>query len=107
MKEERRYFVYITQSASRRAIYIGITNSLDRRVLQHRNARGSQFAEDYRAFRLIYHEVFHDVRSAIRREKQLKGWRREKKLTLVAKMNPQFRDLAAGWGEPIELLEPF
>ena len=94
---EYRFYVYILQSASRRALYIGMTNNLHRRVFQHKTHQFEGFTDDYNAVRLVYWESFGDVHNAIAREKQLKRWRREKKMWLVEKMNPQWRDLAADW----------
>lgn len=78
MIRERHYYVYIMQSASRRALYIGMTNSLHRRVWQHKNHIFEGFTDDYNAVRLVYWESFDDVRNAIDREKKLKSWRRER-----------------------------
>jgi len=97
MPREYHFYVYIMQSASRRALYIGMTNDLRKRVWQHRNHTCEGFTDDYNATRLVYWECFEDVRNAIDREKQLKGWRREKKLWLIERMNPSYRDLAADW----------
>ena len=79
------------------ALYIGMTNDLRKRVWQHRNHSSEGFTDDYNATRLVYWESFEDVKNAIEREKQLKGWRREKKLWLIEKLNPGWKDLAAGW----------
>jgi len=85
-----KYFVYMLNSSSRRALYTGITNALTTRVLEHRRAENPKsFTAQYRAFRLVYYEEFADVRAAIAREKQIKGWTRAKKNALVASMNPQ------------------
>jgi len=97
MPREYHFYVYIMQSASRRALYIGMTNDLRKRMWQHRNHTSEGFTDDYNATRLVYWECFEDVRNAIDREKQLKGWRREKKLRLIERMNPSYRDLAADW----------
>jgi putative endonuclease len=99
MRCEYQFYVYILQSASRRALYIGITNNLRRRVWQHKTHAFEGFSDDYNAVRLVYWERFERVCNAIAREKQLKGWRREKKLSLIRQMNPQWRDLAADWYE--------
>jgi putative endonuclease len=99
MREEKRYYVYMLQSASRRALYIGMTSNLRERVFQHKNHRWEGFTGDYNAVRLVYWESCDEVHKAIGREKQLKGWRREKKLWLIARQNPQWRDLAADWFE--------
>ncbi len=94
---EHRYCVYMMQSSSRRALYIGMTNNLHRRVFEHKMHRMEGFTDDYNATRLVYWESFDDVHKAIGREKQLKNWRREKKLWLVARFNPEWKDLAADW----------
>jgi len=94
---EYHFYIYVMQSASRRALYIGMTNDLRKRVYQHRNHATDGFTDDYNATRLVYWESFEDVGNAIEREKQLKGWRRKKKLRLVERMNPGWKDLAADW----------
>ena len=93
---QRLYFVYILASKSRRT-YIGVTNDLQRRVWQHRNKRISGFTAVYNMTSLVYFESTPDVRSAIAREKELKGWRREKKVALIERENLGWRDLAADW----------
>jgi putative endonuclease len=107
MRRERRYYVYILTSSSRRALYIGITNDIYIRVMQHRNpdAGSDSFTAKYRVTRLVYVEVFKDVRNAIAREKELKGWTRNRKNALVQSANPGWRDLAEGWGEKFPTLE--
>src|SRR5258708_17537141 len=91
------FYVYILQSASRRALYIGMTNNLRHRVFQHKTHQFEGFTDDYNAIRLVYWEKFESVGKAIAREKQLKRWRREKKRWLIETMNPKWRDLAADW----------
>jgi putative endonuclease len=97
MAREYRFYVYIMQSASRRALYTGMTNNLRKRVWQHKTHGFEGFTDKYNAVRLVYWESFEDVRNAIDREKQLKGWRREKKMWLIASMNAGWKDLAADW----------
>jgi putative endonuclease len=79
--------------ASGNAMYIGVTNNLENRVLQHRTGKGSEFAKKYRVTRLVYAEEFDHPTDAIAREKQLKGWRWERKNELVRSINPEWRDL--------------
>src|SRR5437762_12406543 len=79
---------------SRVVLYTGITNSLVRRVWQHQNGETEGFTKTYNVNRLIYYECFNDRRDAIAREKELKGWRRDKKNALVEKMNPKPADIA-------------
>src|SRR5438552_15903139 len=99
MLREYRFYVYMLQSSSRRALYIGMTNNLRRRVFEHTMHRQEGFTDQYNAVRLVYWERYDDVYKAIAREKQLKGWRREKKLWLIARFNPGWTNLAAGWFE--------
>ncbi len=87
------YHVYILASASG-VLYTGVTNGLERRVVQHRQDLCDGFTKKYEVKRLVYFEGFGDVRDAISREKQIKGWRREKKLALIRRMNPKFGDLS-------------
>jgi putative endonuclease len=89
----RTYYVYILASKSRR-LYIGVTNNLERRMWEHKNKVVEGFTKQYNIDRLIYFEDITDVRSTIEREKQLKGWRREKKITLIETTNAAWEDLS-------------
>jgi putative endonuclease len=90
---ERRYFVYMMTRSSLSTMYIGVTNDVGRRVFEHRNAMGSEFAKKYRVTRLVYVEEYEDPNEAIAREKQLKGWKRIRKNELVRAANPNWEDL--------------
>ncbi len=90
---DKSYYVYILASRSRN-LYTGVTNSLQRRLLEHRQGLVPGFTSRYRIFRLVHSEVFSDIRNAIAREKEIKAWRREKKIRLVEKENPTWEDLA-------------
>ena len=90
------FYVYMMASANR-VLYIGVTNSLQRRVWQHKYGDVEGFTSKYRVTNLVYWESFDDVRNAINREKELKGWRRAKKVALIEEGNPKWKDLAAGW----------
>ena len=91
---QQNYFVYILTNAERHTVlYIGVTNSLERRASEHSLGLGSGFARQYNAHKLIYFEAYPDPTSAIAREKQLKSWSRSKKEVLVAKRNPEWRNL--------------
>jgi putative endonuclease len=92
MYEEKKYYVYIVASSSG-TLYIGVTNSLLRRIHEHKNGLIEGFSKKYSCHKLIYYEISGDVNSAIGREKQLKGWRREKKENLIKKFNPHWKDL--------------
>jgi putative endonuclease len=89
----RTYYVYILASKSRR-LYIGVTNDLSRRIWEHKNKVVEGFTKQYNIDRLVYFEDTTDVKSAIEREKQLKGWRREKKITLTETINAAWEDLS-------------
>ena len=91
---EKLYYVYILASRSR-TLYVGITNDLLRRMLEHRQGVGSEFTSKYRIHRLVFFETFRDVRVAIAREKEIKGWRREKKIGLNEAKNATWEDLLA------------
>ena len=98
MKERKTYAVYILASRSLN-LYIGVTSNLHQRVWQHKNRVFGGFTEKYKINRLVYHETFDDVRNAIDREKQLKGWIRAKKIALIKTINPTWLDLSEGWYE--------
>jgi putative endonuclease len=89
----RTFFVYILANRSR-SLYIGVTNDIARRLAQHRVAT-TGFTARYRCARLVFVELSTDAAAAIAREKQLKTWRREKKITLIEAMNPGWDDLAS------------
>ena len=87
------YHVYILASESG-VLYIGVTNQIDSRVAQHKRKLVPGFTSKYNVTKLVYFEPFQDIRNAIAREKQLKRWRREKKITLIERLNPNWRDLS-------------
>ncbi len=89
----RQYYVYIMANIAR-TLDIGVTNDLVRRVFEHRHTFMPGFTSRYNLTQLVYYEVFDDVRDAIAREKQLKGWLRTKKVALIETMNPGWEDLA-------------
>jgi putative endonuclease len=90
----RTYCVYILASRSR-TLYTGVTSSIRKRLFQHREGRLRGFTSQYRVHRLVHYETFGDIKAAIGREKEIKGWRREKKVALIEKSNPTWVDLAA------------
>ena len=87
------YYVYIMTNYSNKVLYTGVTNNLERRVYEHRNKLISGFTEKYNVNKLIYYESTTDVKAAITREKQIKGWTRQKKINLIESMNPKWMDL--------------
>lgn len=88
----KKYYIYILASDSG-TLYIGITNNLLRRCYEHKNNLVDGFSKKYSCHKLIYFEEYLDLRDALNREKQLKKWRREKKEYLIAKFNPQWKDI--------------
>ena len=97
-KQEHRYYVYIVASRSH-TLYIGITDNIQRRVEQHRNAELAGFTATYHCNRLVLLEAYQYVRNALAREKQLKRWRRSKKIWLIELSNPTWTDLSEAWTE--------
>ena len=94
---EKQSYVYMMGSASRRALYTGVTARLRKRVFQHKNNLIEGFSSKYKCHRLVYFEQFVNIKDTIAREKEIKGWRREKKDKLVESKNPGWKDLAADW----------
>jgi putative endonuclease len=88
------YHVYILASRRHGTLYIGVTNSLQTRMEQHRNGRGSEFVRTYGVHRLVHVESFERPYQAITREKQLKRWKRDWKISLIEQENLEWRDLS-------------
>ncbi len=88
------YFTYIMSSSNNSTLYIGVTNDLERRVAEHKSGSGSVFTKKYHCHKLVYFESFSDIEQAIAREKQLKGWKRERKDALIDSVNKERRDLS-------------
>jgi putative endonuclease len=91
--EMRDYYVYIMTNRSK-TLYIGVTNNIARRVYEHKHMLKAGFTRRYLIDRLVYYEPTSDVEGAIAREKQLKGWVRRRKVTLIESVNPTWRDLS-------------
>ncbi len=92
----RSYYVYIMSNTSR-VLYVGVTNDLMRRVFEHQNRLTPGFTRKYNVHDLVWFEETSNVRSAIEREKQVKGWSRWKKLKLIGETNPAWMDLSRDW----------
>jgi putative endonuclease len=92
----REYYVYILTNVLR-TLYIGITNDLVRRIEEHRSGLGSDFTRRYHVHQLVYYESTNSVWAAIEREKELKSWRRSRKIDLINEKNPEWKDLASDW----------
>ncbi len=100
MQLEKFFYVYMVADRSR-VLYVGFTSDLYQRVLQHRKGRFQGFTSRYGCSRLVWFERFGGAQEAIAREKQIKRWRREKKVFLIEMENPTWEDLSAGWGLPL------
>lgn len=90
------YYVYITTNKYNTVLYTGVTRDLVRRVYEHRQKLADGFTKRYNLNKLVYYEVFYDPQNAIEREKAIKAKRRKKKIELIEKVNPGWRDL---WDE--------
>ncbi len=102
MSTEKQPCVYILASKPFGTLYIGVTSDLVARLWQHREGAVEGFTKRYAVHRLVHFELFDTMESAIKREKQLKNWHRDWKLNLIARENPDWRDLSLGLGfEPI------
>ena len=98
MRKPKRFFVYIMTNGPRsHVLYTGITGNLPHRVFQHKNKLVPGFTSRYNLTRLVYYEEFIYPDAAISREKEIKGWRRSKKIHLIESMNPHWHDLAEKW----------
>ncbi|MFA7253739.1 MAG: GIY-YIG nuclease family protein [Patescibacteria group bacterium] len=89
----KSYYIYIMASRRKGTLYIGVTNDLIRRIWQHKNKVIDGFTKDYNVSLLVYYEETADIKSAIKREKQLKSWNRQWKIELIEKTNPDWHDL--------------
>ena len=91
-------YVYIITNKNNTVLYIGQTNDIVRRLYEHRNGFVNSFSKKYGLYKLLYLEKYSDAYTAINREKQLKRWTRAKKLALIEKDNPYYKDLGEEYG---------
>ena len=90
-------YVYFLTNYNNKVLYIGVTSNLEQRLWEHKNKTVKGFSSKYNTTKLVYFEQFSDIVNAISREKQLKGWSRNKKDFLVNKMNSEWKDLSLSW----------
>jgi putative endonuclease len=90
---EKKGYVYILTNTNNTVLYTGVTSNLVKRVYEHKNKEVEGFTKKYNLHKLIYYEIFEDIVNAITREKQIKGWLRSKKISLIKKVNPDWNDL--------------
>ncbi|MFY9150406.1 MAG: GIY-YIG nuclease family protein [Prolixibacteraceae bacterium] len=98
----RKGFVYIMSNKNRTTFYIGVTNAIKRRILEHKTGKGSAFTKKYNLVDLVYFEKIEGLEECILREKQLKNWHRDWKINLIKEDNPEMVDLAADWYVEVE-----
>ncbi len=90
-------FIYILTTNDHKVLYIGVTNNLWRRLYEHKMGMVEGFTRRYGVHQLVYYEQYNDIEVAIKREKQLKGWKRIKKEWLINTLNPEWKDLSEEW----------
>jgi len=95
----KQSYVYIMSNYNRTVLYTGVTNDLERRIREHKSGEGSEFTNRYNCVYLVYYERMQDVEQAIKREKQLKKWKRKWKDELINEQNPSLRDLSSDWND--------
>ena len=91
------YYIYMMTNYTNKVLYTGVTNDLERRVREHKSGLIPGFTQKYRCKKLVYFESFSDIEQAIRREKLIKEYSRDKKNQLVNNVNPEWKDLSDGW----------
>ena len=91
------YYVYILTNWNNKVLYTGVTNDLKRRLYEHKNGVNSGFTEKYNIHKLVYYDTAININRAIAQEKRIKGWTRDKKINLISKSNPSWRDLSNDW----------
>ena len=94
---EKSYYVYLITNWNNKVLYIGVTNNLERRLYEHKNKLIDGFTKKYNVNKLVYFEETTDIKSAIAREKEIKGWRREKKNKLIESSNKHWKNLSEDW----------
>ena len=92
-----QYFVYILTNKNNTVLYTGVTNNLQRRMFEHKNKLVPGFTSKYNINKLVHFEITSDIDSAIKREKQIKGWLRIRKTELIESVNPGWNDLSLEW----------
>ncbi len=93
------YYVYILTNWTNKVLYAGVTNDLERRLYEHKNKLVKGFTEKYNVNKLVYFDSTTDIKAAIAREKQIKGWTRQKKKDLIESINPQWNDLSESFSK--------
>ena len=97
MEKLKTYYTYILSNKNRTVLYVGYTENIKTRLIQHKNGKGSVFTKKYNVFDLIHLETFEKKKEAKQREKQLKNWNRQWKIDLIEKENKEWKDLSIDW----------
>ncbi|MDD5289981.1 MAG: GIY-YIG nuclease family protein [Patescibacteria group bacterium] len=97
MKKIIEYFVYILTNNKKSMFYVGQSNNLIRRTWQHKHKLINGFTKKYNLDKLVYYEIYVTLEQALKREKQLKGWTKVKKINLIKKINPELKDFSDDW----------
>ncbi len=105
MQKEYNFYIYILTNYPKTVLYVGFTNNIIRRIIEHKNDLGCKFTRKYKLKHLIYFEQCEDVYRMMEREKEIKGWRREKKIDLIKSINPNLNDLSSKLFEDNEITE--
>ena len=105
MQKEYNFYIYILTNYSKTVLYVGFTNNIIRRIIEHKNDLGCKFTRKYKLKYLIYFEECENVYSTMEREKQIKKWRREKKLNLIRRVNPKLDDISVRLFKDNEITE--
>ena len=98
-KTIHQYYLYIITNKKNGVLYIGVTNNLERRMLEHKNKLIKGFSSRYNLDKLVYLEAYQYVEDAIKREKNMKKWKREWKINFIVEANPDWGDLSKDWFE--------
>ena len=91
------YYTYMITNKTNRVLYTGVTNNLERRMIEHKKGLVDGFSKKYNLTKLVYYEDCSDIKAAIEYEKKIKGWLRAKKNALVEARNPEWKDLSHDW----------
>ena len=98
-KTVHQYYLYILSNQKNGTLYIGVSNNLERRIFEHKNKLVEGFTKTYGLDKLVYFEIFQYINDAIKREKNMKKWKRQWKINLIEENNPNWNDLSADWFE--------
>ena len=105
MQKEYNFYIYILTNYTKTVLYVGFTNNIIRRMIEHKNDLGCKFTRKYKLKYLVYFEQCENVYSVMEREKEIKKWRREKKINLIKNVNSDLNDLSSKLFKDNEITE--